>query len=310
MPLMRRFTLPTAFAALAAVFATPSSVYAACLVRAQAGAALQELTTGVASANDATEFGSSSTTASFGRLSANSSVSLGDTQTDGGSTPIPIAHFEDDWTVTIPSQPGLFSGTLRFEVLLVGEPTVEVQAGGPGAVHEMNTGYQLVVYRNGGFTSSTDGRRIYATAATPELATIGTVPAPGLISIEVPVVFGVPMNLAFDLISSTGGRQVLSPGQEGSTLGRTNMALYWRGVTSIRDTVDNELLDQAVLTSCSGVDWLASQEPPPVPVGPAVPIGLGIGAAALGGLVTRADARRKRLRGTTPPAPNAPERRA
>ncbi|MEZ4282890.1 MAG: hypothetical protein R3F21_25105 [Myxococcota bacterium] len=294
MSVMNHIPLPilaTGVLSALAALAAPSPAQAACLVRAQAGAALQELTTGVASANDATPFGSSSTTAAFGRLSANSSVSLSDTQTDGGSTPIPIAHFEDDWTVTIPSQPGLFAGTLTFEILLVGEPTVEVQVGGQGAVHEMNTGYQLLVNRNGGFISGTDGRRLYGTGMTPQLVTVGTVPAPGRISIDVTVVFGVPVNLAFDLISSTGGNQVLFPGQDGFTIGRTNMALYWAGVTSIRDNGGNELLEQAVLSSCSGVDWLESQAPPPVPVGPAVGLGVGLGAIGIGGIAIRRRAR-------------------
>ncbi|MEZ4332616.1 MAG: hypothetical protein R3F35_12715 [Myxococcota bacterium] len=279
-------------AAFVSALAIPSPTHAACLVRAQAGAALQELTTGVASANDATAFGSSSTSASFGRLFASSSVSLSDTQTDGGSIPIPIAHFEDDWTVTIPSQPGLFGGTLTFELLLVGEPTIEVQVGGIGAVHEMNTGYQLLVYRDGGSIRSIDGRRLYGTGMTPELVTIGTVPAPGSVSIDVPVVFGVPMHLAFDLISGTGGRQVLFPGQDGFTLGRTSMGLYWAGVTSVRDGVGNALLEQAVVSSCSGVDWLESQEPAPAPVGIAVGLGVGLGGIGIGGLAMRQRKRR------------------
>jgi len=267
---------------IAAVVAGISSTaaHAQCLVRAQAGAAFQELTSGVASANDSTTYGSSATSASYGKLFANSSVSLSDTQSDGGSNPIPIARFEDTLTVAIPSQPGLFSGTMTIAFYVVGEPTIELSAGGAGSVHNMNTSYNMIGSRSGGGLYSVNGGRLQGTGSVPEMSTVGTVPAPGRVEVDFPVVFGSPFTLAFDLITVTGGNQVLLTGQNGFVIGTTTMSFFWDGIESIRDGSDNELLSQAVITSCSGTNWLESQAPPPVPVGPFV-----WGCTALGALI-------------------------
>ena len=271
-----------AVAAAALTTLASAQAGAQCLVRAQAGAAFQELTFGVASANDSTDFGASSTTASYGILTASSNVTLTDTQSDGGSSPLPIAHYEDEFTVTIPSQPGLFSGTMRVALRVAGEPFIELDPGGAGSVHNMNTSYNFIGSRNGGGLYSVSGGRIQATSSSPELNTVGTVPAPGYVEVDFPVVFGVPFTLAFDLISTTGGNQVLLAGQTGFVIGTSNMVFYWDGIVSLDDGSGNDILDAATITSCSGTDWRASQAPPPVPTAPIAPIALLVGAFVVG----------------------------
>lgn len=255
---------------------------AQCDVYAQAGAANQTLTAGVASANDATTFGFSNTTASFGTLTAFSNVSLPDSGSDDGSSPIPVARYQDELTVTIPSQPGLFSGTMRVAFYVVGEPTIDLSAAGPGAIHNMNTSYNMIGTRNGGALYSVAGGRIQATGALPELTTLGTVPAPGRVEVDFPVVFGFPLTLGFELSSVTGGNQVIPPGLSGSVSGTSDVAFYWDGIVSIDDGSGNDILADANIASCSGIDWQESQLPPPVPLGALLGVGVALGCLGVG----------------------------
>ncbi|MEM9176026.1 MAG: hypothetical protein AAGC67_12395 [Myxococcota bacterium] len=254
---------------------------AQCILRAQAGSAFQEQTVGIAAANDSTLFGSTGTTASYGELSAFSVVGLSGSGSDGGSLPIPVAFYEDEWTVTIPSQPGLFSGTLTVAFILTGEPTIDLSPAGIGAIHNMNTSYQLNVTRNAGAIFGVSGGRIQTTGALPEMSILGDVPAPGRLLVDFPVVFGVPFTLGFELISTTGGNQFIPPGLTGNVRGESTMQLFWDGIVSLEDPSGNDLLAFADVTTCSGTDWRESQAPPPVPLGPFVALGVSAAAIAL-----------------------------
>lgn len=252
----------------------PATSGAQALLTARVGGTTNTSPSGVAQTSDATPFGTHASTAYYGYLVAGSSVSLPDVGSDSGLTT--VASFQDDITITDPSAVGV-GGTLRALVRVVGGPDYDASASGPGVTQGMNTSYQVLTIRNGGTANFLDGGILYSTGQAPPETISGTVPAPGLVEVEFLFSFGFPVNFGMSLSAQTGGNNNFFPPDFGSISGESDVFLAWEGITSIRDSADNELIGTAQIVSASGTDWRAPQRPPPtVPVGGWVAPGAGL----------------------------------
>ncbi len=264
-------TLSTAFAAGGAGAAT--------LVSATTGSTTNSAPSGSVAAAEPTPFGSHSSSASLGVLQATSSVVFPGMGSDSGLTP--LASFTDDFTITAPGATTI-PGTMTVLVRVEGGPSFTESRSSAAVSQGMNVGYQALSLRAGGSLNLVNGTIIYNTGSPMEVTPLGTVPAPGLISVDFNFSFGFPIELGFSLDARAGGSNSFSSPEDGTLSGTTDVTLIWEGITSIRDQAGTELLDEATVTSGSGMDWTVSQAPPPVPLGSIVAPASGLLLIAFG----------------------------
>lgn len=270
--------------ALGAIDATP--VRAQSLLKARVGTTETTGASGIVSQTLPTVFGSHSSAASYGYLVATSSIATGDVGTDNGLAA--VASFQDDITITDPAAVGVV-GTMTALVRVVGQPDYTAVAMGPSVSQGVNASYQVLTIRNGGTGNFLDGAVLFNRASVPEESVIGTMPAPGLVEVEFVFSFGFSLNFGMSLNAQSSGFNAYNPPDSGNIAGMSEMILIWEGITSIEDSMGNELIGSATIVSGSGVDWREAQAlpPPSVPLGPIVAPSAGVMMILLGARATR-----------------------
>ncbi len=261
--LLRNFTYPQ-LALFCLLFCSPVSMYAATQVTATTGETTNSSATGSVSASEASAFGNHQSSASLGLLKASSSVVLSGFGSDGGV--VTRATFEDDILCNVSGVPQFAAGTMTIAAEINGGPHYDQFATSGAVAQGMNVGYQFFMTRNGGTVYAIDGSILYGSSSDPKESNINTVPAPGHISIDIPIQFGTPSTIFAFLDARSGGNNNFFPPDDGSISGTTTVSFEWKGVTSIRDTVGNEYLELAECNSASGVDWFKSTQSRTVPL--------------------------------------------
>ena len=212
--------------------------------------------TGPRSASGTTTFGSFAATADFGTLSASATISIGVNGSDDGLST--RATFEDDITITAPGVPMFTLGTLDVTAAVRGGPSYSQNASSGAVVQGINTGYQVFVTWNGGTEYAADGSILYGSGMVPPLAVINSVPAPGVVTFDMPFSFGVPFTISAFLSARAAGNNTFFGGEFGSISGTTDVTFTWGGITSIRDLGGTEYLGTATVASASGTDWVGA----------------------------------------------------
>lgn len=247
------------------------------LLSANVGGNVQTAPSGTAQSSGGSAFGTHAATARYGSLSVGSAIAIPSSGSDSGL--LAIASFQDDVTVTDPVATG--GGTIRAQLRILGTPTYSASRTSPAVSQSATASYQVLRLQNGGSFSFEDGTVLYNTGTVPEETILGTVPAPGLVEVEFPFVFGFPVNIGMQLTGSSSGNNIFFPSDDGSVSASSNTTLEWLGIVSIEDSGGVERAGTATVTSASGTDWTAPA-PAEVPVGPWVPLGVGVALVALG----------------------------
>ena len=265
---------------------TASAGTAQSLLTASVGGVTDTTPTGTASQATPTTFGNHAATAQYGYLTTDNGVAIPVSGSDSGLTA--VATFQDDLTVTHPTATG--GGTLRARLRITGGPEYTATRTSSAVAQGVNAGYQVLRVQNGGTFNFEDGAVSYSTGVMPPETILGTVPAPGLVEVSFPFVFGVSTNIGMQLSSNASGNNVFFAPEDGAITGDSHVVLRWAGIVSIQDNVGNELLSTASVASGSGTDWSGPLGPPPVPTGP--PWTTAILALGLFGVATLALAHR------------------
>ncbi|MEZ5064955.1 MAG: FlgD immunoglobulin-like domain containing protein [bacterium] len=244
---------------LLSILAFPGMTRAQCDVSARAGAVVVSGPPVPAVATNTSPFGGFQAIADFGALSASAAVDLPENSSDGGMNA--IAEFDDQILITAPGVAQFTPGILTAVIDTQGTPEFVQAATGPGVAQGMSTVYQLFLSRDGGTVYQVSGGRAYNSSQVPPESTTGTVPAPGVVEVDIPFSFGVSFSLSGFLLAFAGGNNIIPVGSTGTISGTSAVTFDWNGMSSIRTSDETEYLGAATVTSCSGFDWKGNVAP-------------------------------------------------
>ncbi len=224
------------------------------------------------STSTATPHGVHDGSADFGSVSASSLISISTSAGDSGLNA--ISSFSDDITITSPGIGAFSRGILVVTLTFEGGLTVVPSALSPGDSASGGALYRLSLFYNedpdSGFNGipviNDEGRLSYDRLFSEEVTPTGTVPPTASYEIEIPIKFGIPIQIRLELlVSAFASLGDLAPeGASIQTGSDFKIGARWESVKELRHISGTVLSDFAIETA-SGINWIGVA-PPPKPV--------------------------------------------